>query len=413
MSKDFRDLIKLSYGDDNDAKKLIDEGKYKLSTADAIIFPHLWEMVYGSLGNVTVTLESQRPPKIHSTSDHDEVVKKGNSLLEGENVTLYKKKIKYTISYYRRTWTDVDFLDSKTYDDPVVLERGQKNLREVPVLEEKRRVTFPVKSDSRDDDNKIKRKQKLDQGDAVGTPTLHIRSPFLLNALRSIIKYTSKAPSGDETEELRGGEFQYPYADLFYHKQELRDYKDQVTGVRAVHTPEYNAVCDSHIDVLLEYLDQEPAVQLQSLEAKWSKKVPTTTFAGLWLLLKPGSDVYVREDGQLNAYVVDGVKGGPDYELQSRSIFKAQNYFIRVWNLCHFGKNLSRASKTVEVPVFDNEKDIISLPLFPTRFQDEIDHGNQRKQLFERGKKVVRYSERPAFLEYTGYGLKPGWKEVS
>jgi len=46
---------------------------------------------------------------------------------------------------------------------------------------------------------------------------------------------------------------------------------------------------------------------------KWANKVPTTSFAGFWLLMKSGTDVYTQEDELLNAYVADSVSGGVNY----------------------------------------------------------------------------------------------------
>ncbi|KAI0903084.1 hypothetical protein F4823DRAFT_629696 [Ustulina deusta] len=226
----------------------------------------------------------------------------------------------------------------------------------------------------------------------VGEKRLRIHSPFLLNALKSIIKYSSKVPSGADTGNLNDGEFSHPYQDLFHHKQELSDYKKETAGPRANHTPEYNAECDRHIDFLLQYLDQEPNVRIKALEVMWVKSIPTTTFAGFWLLMKPGSDVYVEEDGQLNAYVVDWVSGGVDYLSPSQWSTSVQGYDVCVWYLKYDGKVVGRGSKLIHVPVFDNERDILSLPIFPTRFQDKMDGG-------------------PTYLEYTGLGLKPGWKQ--
>jgi hypothetical protein len=413
------ELIKFSYGDNEKAKKEIDEGKYELFTEDgAKVFRHHWDMLVEPEWKVTIRLESQKHSDSDSSSDSDDDsdADKDESKKKKEKFeTVYAAKVNYTIDYYYRpSWGgDREFLYSTSYDDPVVLKRSGSKARELSVLEEKKSVTFRKGSSRRREKRTSTCRPKLDTGDVVGKTSLYIHSPFLLNALRSIIKYSSKAPSGDVTDELKDGVFLHPYADLFYHKQELSDYKKETTGPRANHTPEYNAECDRHIDLLLEYLDQESSVQLKSLEAKWAKKVPTTTFAGFWLLMKPGSDVYVEEDGRLNAYVVDSVSGGIDNLSQGQWSISAQSYSVHVWNLKYDGKFIKRMSKFIYVPVFDNERDIMSLPLFPTRFQDKIDGGARRKQLIERGEKVFRFTKGPAYLEYTGLGLKPGWKKVS
>jgi hypothetical protein len=97
--------------------------------------------------------------------------------------------------------------------------------------------------------------------------------------------------------------------------RELQEYKKKPSKPRANHTDAYNEQTDRHIDLLMEYLCNENNINLKSLEASWEKKVPTTTFSGLLLLLKPGADVYVQEYDQLNAYVIDSVSGGVDYSV--------------------------------------------------------------------------------------------------
>ncbi|KAI1267478.1 hypothetical protein F5Y18DRAFT_424577 [Xylariaceae sp. FL1019] len=60
-----------------------------------------------------------------------------------------------------------------------------------------------------------------------------------------------------------------------------------------------------------------------------------------------------------------------------------------------------------------HEKDILSLPLFPTRFINTQDSGIHRKQLIERGKKVFRFAKGPAFYNRAqviiDHGSQP-WK---
>lgn len=417
------DLIKISYRGNENVRKEIDRGKYELYTDDsAIIIPDYWDMLVKPGWRIVIQLKSQKSPTVDSSdysdsssaSDDDSGQDQDKSdKKELKTETVYAPKVNYTVMYYERKWGDDIFLYSTTYDDPVSLDRWDGEARELPVLEEKRAVTLAQGHGRRQKDFTSKARPKLDDGDNVGRKSLHIRSPLLLNVLRSIIKYSSKEPSGDITDELKGGEFEHPYADLFYYKEELSNYKKDTTGPRANHTPEYNAQCDLHIDLLLEYLDQESSIQLKSLEANWAKKVPTTTFAGFWLLLKPGTDVYIEEEGQFNAYVVDSVSGGIDYQPQKRWLISARSYSVRVWNLIYDGQVIRRISRLIHVAVFDNERDIMSLPLIPTRFQDKIDGGARRRQLIERGKKVYQFAKGPTFLEYTGMGLKPGWKKVS
>ncbi|KAH8776082.1 hypothetical protein F5882DRAFT_359889 [Hyaloscypha sp. PMI_1271] len=434
--KGMEDLIKFSYKDNEEAKE-IDEGKYglRINETDVVIFPHLWEMLVEPGWTVTIRLQSQTDSDTDSSADSDDVSNADSNDVsnadshdvsnanqgesegnENDYEGKYAVKIKYTIDYHRQdSYGESRFMYSTSSDESVALETSDIKARTLPVLEERISVTFHETSNSRRQRPASNRGPKLDVRDRIGKTRLYINSPFLLNALRAVMKYSSEALSGNNADRLKEGVFPHPYRDLFYHKQELSDYKNDTTGLRSNHTLAYNEECNRHIDLLLKYLDREPTIQIRELEAKWAKKVPTTTFAGFWLLMKPGSDVYVRGNGQLNAYVVEEVLGGVEYFFGGLGVgsVRAQNYSIEVWNLKYDGQVIKRKSEVIKVPVFDNERDIMSLPLFPTRFKDKMDDGVRRKQLIERGKKVFRFAKSPAFLEYTGVGLKPGWRKYN
>ncbi|KAH6974935.1 hypothetical protein BKA56DRAFT_589801 [Ilyonectria sp. MPI-CAGE-AT-0026] len=425
--KDVKEFIKDTCGANEEAKKMVDEEKFTLRNSDGHnicckFWDELVEPGWVVVIQFTTPERMLEPPSAQPLESVDPDSTQKNDRSDQDFETVYKTKVNYTVAYYQKSPYQTlgdEFLFSKSYNNPVSLETATAKARELAVLEEKTSVTLAQREPSgMDMMGRMKKEDTpndgltLHVGDVVGKRSVRIHSPFLLNVLRSIVKYSSKAPSGDQTDQLEVGEFQHPYEDLFYHTQELAEYKQQTTGPRLNHTPEYNEECDRHIDFLLDYLNNEPGVQLKSLQAKWAKKVPTTTFAGLWILMKPGSDVYVEEDGQLNAYVVDSVSGGVDYQFsKARSFSGARNYCIRVWNLKYDGQVFKRMSRDILVPVFDNEREIMSLPLFPTRFQDAVDGGARRNQLIDRGKTVFRISKAPAFLEYTGFGLKPGWKK--
>ncbi|KAI0975374.1 hypothetical protein F4678DRAFT_420118 [Xylaria arbuscula] len=408
--KELEDLIKISYGDNEEAKKEIDKGNYELHAAEGLrVLPRFWETLVEPGWEVFIRLNSEQ--------DHDDFSDASSNVGDAskENAksfeTSYTEKLKFTVATYMKDFNDIVFLYSQSYDEPVELGKKTRNF---PILEEVQAVIVPrTRSWGINSNDPPKGKPVLGIGDTMGNKSLRIHSPFLLNALKSIIKYSSKAPSGEETDKFIDGEFPHPYEDLFHHKKELSDYMRETAGPRANHTAEYNAECDRHIAFLLNYLEQEPTVRIKSLETMWAKKIPTTTFAGFWLLMKPGSDVYVEEDGQLNAYVVDWVSGGVNYLSPSQWSDSIQGYSVCVWYLRYDGKVIGRGSKVIQVPVFDNERDILSLPIFPTRFKDNVDGGARRKQLIERGRKVFRLSKGPTYLEYTGLGLNPGWKQYS
>ncbi|OAK94707.1 P-loop containing nucleoside triphosphate hydrolase protein [Phaeosphaeriaceae sp. SRC1lsM3a] len=322
--------------------------------------------------------------------------------------------VRYRVDFFLRTMygNEDTFLRSKSWNTPTIIHSSGPDGDFSEVLEEIHHIVFGRKESyvQKKIDDFPDSVLTLGPDDTIKPKKLHIRSPLLLNALRSVVKYSSNPPLHDNVEPFVDGIWSFPFKELYHHRAELLDFQKQPGGARANHTAEENADCNRHIDILIDYLDHEPTVQLMLAKEQWVQKVPTTTFAGFWLLLKPGADVYVREYGQLNAYVVDLVFGGMNYE--SRSL-RAENYRVHVWHLIFNGKTIKRRSKTIEIPVFDGERDIVSLPVFPTSFHDRLDGGRLRHELIKRGDNFFRYAKGPTFLEYSGIGMKQGAKKYN
>jgi hypothetical protein len=268
----------------------------------------------------------------------------------------------------------------------------------------------------------LRKPAMMKPGDNITDKWLLVHSPILLNALRAVIKYSflpmamrpgmaKKRGIGDnidlKTSDLTGGNFPYPYTDLYYSKDDLLEYKTKPNETRLRHTNEYNAECDRHIDILIDYLYRQEKINLHQVEADWKRDKPVTTFGSLFLLMRPGCDVYVKEHGCLNAYVVDGWGGGT---VRSDLV---EEYQILVWNLQFNGSYIVKKSKTIEIPQFDGVREITSLPLYPTRFHEEmVGQLSLREQLVMRGKKFVDLAKGAAFREYNGTGLESKSKRV-
>jgi hypothetical protein len=414
-----KEMIKLTYRFDEDAKKSVDEGAFTLHQAQVrglTFLPEHWNLIVRPWQSVEIRLDSQEGEDYDSfierghfgLADRPGIVAASDQLTAGAQPTAVSTK--YRIDFYFKSeyQPHATFLHSKSWDAPVVIRSTNPNGDSDHALEEIHHITFGKEKGARQE-NISELGLILGPDDKVEPKRLHVRSPLLLNALRSVVKYSSTSPSDEDTEPFVDGMFSFPFKELYHHREELLEFQKGSNGARANHTPEDNADCDRHIDILIDYLDNEPTVQLESVKKQWAQKVPATTFAGYWLLMKPGADVYVREYGRLNAYVVDLVYGGMKYDLQS---VRAENYRIHVWYLIFNGKVIKRKSKIIEVPVFDGERDIVSLSVFPTSFHDKLDGGRLRRSLIERGEKVFRYARGPNFLEYSGPSLRQGAKKV-
>ena len=357
---------------------------------------------------IKITLSSQSPSE--STQSTEKVLDSGLAADNDLNYeTRYLTTLQYSVQYCRADYGSPELMYKVTYNEPVALDSSKVKPREVSVLEEISSIIYPqwdyIRKEDLCNDRPI-----LREVDRPGKTTLRIHSPLLLNALRSIVKYSS-APPGNK-DNFEDGSFDYPFKDLYCHKNELVQYKVGHSSVRVNHSNGYNEECDRHIDLLLKYLDDQSTIRYSEFQTMWTKGIPTTTIAGLQFLLKPGSEVYVRQKGTLAAFVIDRVMGGVhDIDSLPGSI-SATSYNVLVWNLFFDGTVIKRVAKTITVPVFDGEREIRSLPLYPTIVEDTVDGGAHRQFFITRGKKYFDFAKGPTFLEYTGSGLKPGWKTV-
>jgi hypothetical protein len=322
--------------------------------------------------------------------------------------TSYDSKVKYSIACFRKNFQGGgDFVWSVSSTEPTTFEYDSDKRGDLPIIEEKKTIECSATSRLAKPKEGFKGRIKRPQHDNVTGTILKVHSHYLLNVLRCTIQYST------DIDDYYNGVFFYPYRDLYRHRAEIEDYKSSTNVIRSKHSAEYNEQCDKHIDILLQYLDSHTRIRYTQHKALWSAPKALTTFTGLWLLFKPCTDVYVEEHGRLNAFVIDKVTGGVGYPVEPSAAMRVVTYSVRVWNLHFDGENIYRRSMWIQVPFFDGEREITSLPLFPVEYRDVSDSFETRRYLIERGKKYFKYCKSPTFLEYSGPGLKEGWNSVS
>lgn len=377
------------------------------------IFPELWEQVVQPGWMATVRLPEDQSDFEGSESEDAISEKPVNS----QKTPM--QDISYSVEVYQQTGSPVpSYVSMETYDKHQSHRFHQRPGQASMVLQEVRRL-FLGRSKYRPRLGPFLSKEYVDNDDIWGGCILRIHSPMLLNALKAVIQFQNPA---EETEEkfpvsseiktdLEGGVFVSPFRDLYYYKDELLEYKKGTTAPRAKHSEEYNRECDRHIDILVKYLYDQLSVHLREVESMWNRNVPMTTFSSIWLILKPGTMVYAPERDVINAYIIDAFSGGP---RGSGFSTKIEAYSVQVWNLDFDGKALRRSSRKILIPVFDGERPINSLPLYPERFHED-EEGEQplREQLAERGRKFVAVIKSPMFQEYTGLSQLHGARVVS
>lgn len=399
------------FSKDESALKDIDNGHFTIgNTSTGSIPPDLWERVVGP--DAHIAFSRQLPPEVPAPLPS----LAQNTDPDDRPETHYENRIQYKVTYLRRHEYGgrSEFVRQKVYSEPVELEVTQEYER-LPALEELKTIESPPDETVRAGDlakRTAKAKlPKLRQADFVGEPVLKIHSPYLLNILKSVIECSAELPMGDN-KGLDAGLFMYPYMDLYLYLEDLLKYKTNDFELRKRHSQTFNRLADEHIDLLQSYLGSQSSVHYHEAKKRSSGSTPLTTFGTYWLLMKPGTDVYVREmDGSLNRYVLDRLSGGVGRDSKGNKV--TLKYTALVWNLILDEKAIRQYPRLIDIQVFDDERMITELPVFPAQYHDKSDNGSTHRALIDRGQKYFAYSKKPCFLQYDGQGLKPGSRTVS
>ncbi|RDW60324.1 hypothetical protein BP5796_11930 [Coleophoma crateriformis] len=215
---------------------------------------------------------------------------------------------------------------------------------------------------------------------------LVILSQPLINALQDIATY-------DTGLELNGGNvtLQEPYLLVAYHISELESFKlnlakrtqeDSTTTQAANIDGVDKDVVVEHIGYLLDYMHSVFGDSIRQELTRYTDATPSCTYRMIWLLFKPGTTVYVKEEGKVNAYVIDSVDTGDAFLSSPSKVVK-----IKLWNLDFDGRNITRVRHNVSLEQFDGQQPITSLPVVPGCYWDAEDGGKMRTTLEAEGKK--------------------------
>ncbi|CAI7586193.1 unnamed protein product [Penicillium palitans] len=361
----------------------------KIKPEHSRILPNHWESLVSpgwefKLEFTFDVLSSIRRQK--RLAEEEEAAEKANKEAKETDVAVEElSKVSYVATYLAPD-SDGDYQrrNTKRLNDKTIFTKVSDVQIPKSVIEEHREVYCS---------NKYATDPEDDMFDTISSPVLYIHSPILLNALNAIIDCQSRPDRIPRVEyRIEGIE-----SDLGQGRERLLQYREEVGET---HDTEYTTTCQEHIDILVGYLDGLTTIGVRDAEFLWNSEVPKATFSSLWLLLKPGTDVFVQENGKLNAYVIESFSGGVPW---GSSNARSRPYIVNVWNLNFDGQILSRSVKEVSISIFDGQREITSLPLFPIKFHVDEDPQNPlRRKLIERGKRFVDMVKTPTFQEYSG-----------
>lgn len=135
---------------------------------------------------------------------------------------------------------------------------------------------------------------------------------------------------------------------------------------------------------------------------------PIVEHKNLWLLFKPGSEVYWRPHAEhLSSIVFTGIVLKTEIIRPSKSERvngKKSRWRVFFWTLESDGTFLGRELIERDILKFSGKRQVTSLSIYPCTYVDFVDGGKTRHAIVERGKKAYQIlREMPKQMWYDGF----------
>ena len=144
---------------------------------------------------------------------------------------------------------------------------------------------------------------------------------------------------------------------------------------------------------MLDYLKDNIVPQISLAMEKLRKPKPTVAFDDLWLLFKPGLDLYWKYPAEhFSEVATAGVLMGTEYRDNHDDQLVPDRKLLTVeyWCLESDGQTLGRDLGRISIDQYEGERQVTSLSVYPCRYLDSEDGGETRKNLVARGRRVYK-----------------------
>jgi hypothetical protein len=167
--------------------------------------------------------------------------------------------------------------------------------------------------------------------------------------------------------------------------------------------PEHTGTQEALDDLrcLIEFIDTDIKQRVNQLQGSSNQKI---FFSDIWHLFKPGDEVLDSDQRQAYRVVqITGIRHHSSYA--NMKDWRYSTWETSVVIHCIYmdfnGKLLGPVSKEIEIPKFDGEREIRSLPVYPLRFTNDSE---VRDRLIRRGKIFMELAE-VKHMQFTGVTL--------
>ncbi|KAK0637655.1 ATPase family AAA domain-containing protein 3 [Lasiodiplodia hormozganensis] len=219
----------------------------------------------------------------------------------------------------------------------------------------------------------------------VNETRMVIHSPLLLTAIREVVEYYPRQNLTGDTITVHE-----PYCALVHHITELRNYSNNLALERTPAGADESEKTDAdvtyeHLQILLDFLDPHVEKTVLPARRRLKKDEATVTFDDLWYLMRPGSLAYAKyEDIWLGVMIKEAES------LPADSEGAPPKWKITGWCMDNswYTRCVGYAEVSVDIPFFEGEKHVTSLPIYPREFYDKTDANARREKFEARGRKM-------------------------
>lgn len=241
-----------------------------------------------------------------------------------------------------------------------------------------------------------------------GNAYIRILSPAVCEALRCVVDYFPGINLAQHVINIPE-----PFTIFVFFEKQLTEYRERLGRRSSPPLSEdgskpdtsasrcSNAFAHKHIGIVQDFVRSKVSAAVERERERHARGY--ATFDMLWLLYRPGSEVYLdaRANGEYEPYVFEE----SEFSLTDGSM---SNYMFSCWNLDASARYIGPSVSYQPVSRFAGEKEIVSLPLYPCeylRFAEDVteeDVGQIKDYFVERGKKWLRTRQNPQCYDFDG-----------
>lgn len=297
---------------------------------------------------------------------------------------------------YRIEYVNVGSDSKKSFEGNKGEPDGLARDKEPPVFEyvEVRVTDDPIKAENSEKDTSTQYHTKH-----RGHAYLRILSPAVSEALRCVVDYY---PGIDLSKHVI--DVPEPFAIFVFFEQQLNEYRERLKH-RAddVTSSCINRYAYKHVGIVQDFVRQKVSKAVEAERERHARGY--ATFDMLWLLYKPGSEVYYDfyEVGEHDPYIVENVLFGLINGTTSE-------FRIAHWNLGANDVVVGPSEFNFRtIKRFAGEKAIVSMDTYPCeylKFTEGLDGGEVSKirdHFIARGKKWYTMRQKPKCHQFDGH----------